>query len=115
MGSAGDAARAAVRTPQGDRWFIYSPLAGGDPKALAAVRFASQAAAQGGGVTYEAVIPWAWLPGIAPAAGTQFRFSLLVNENDGKGRRGWRSCVARLWGSGSGRVPCYACLPLSIP
>jgi len=78
-----------ARTPQGDRCFAYSPLAGGDPQALPAVRFASRPAAQGGGVTYEAVVPWALLPGIAPAVGTRFRFSLLVNENDGTGRRGW--------------------------
>jgi len=78
-----------ARTPQGDRWFVYSSLGQGDPKALPPIRFTSRPSGQGGGLTYEALIPWERLPGVTPAAGTRCRFSLLVNENDGTGRRGW--------------------------
>ncbi len=36
---------------------------------------------------YEVLIPWETLPGVRPMG--QVRLSLLVNDNDGKGRRGW--------------------------
>ncbi len=36
---------------------------------------------------YEVLIPWKALPGVRPMG--QVRLSLLVNDNDGKGRRGW--------------------------
>lgn len=78
-----------ARTPDGDRWFLDSALARGAPESLPPVRFASRPASAGGGLTYEVVIPWEHLPGIAPRPGTRFRFSLLVNDDDGKGRRGW--------------------------
>jgi hypothetical protein len=78
-----------ARTAQGDRCFVYSALAPGEPRALPPVRFVSRLAGKGGGIVYEALVPWQLLPGISPVAGTQFRFSLLVNDNDGKGRRGW--------------------------
>ncbi|MGG1518639.1 sugar-binding protein [Paenibacillus oryzisoli] len=40
---------------------------------------------------YEMAIPWtALLPaGMTPTAGTDLGFSLLINDNDGAGRRGW--------------------------
>lgn len=78
-----------ARTPQGDRCHVYSSLVGASTRALPPVACVTRRSEQGGGVIYEALIPWAHLPGIAPAAGTCFRFSLLVNENDGSGRRGW--------------------------
>jgi hypothetical protein len=46
--------------------------------------------------TYEAAIPWKVLAPIDPKH-EQFRFSLLVNDNDGSGRKGWIE-----WGGGIG-------------
>jgi len=46
--------------------------------------------------TYEAAIPWKVLAPIVPKH-EPFRFSLLVNDNDGSGRKGWIE-----WGGGIG-------------
>ncbi|WFB61580.1 DNRLRE domain-containing protein [Paenibacillus sp. BR1-192] len=47
--------------------------------------------------TYELALPWSELAGILPAAGESVSFSLLVNDHDGNGRRGWIE-----WASGIG-------------
>ena len=61
------------------------------PKGVAA------AARREGGVThYEVAIPWK-LIGATPRPGAVLRFALLVNDNDGKGRKGWLE-----WFSGIG-------------
>ncbi|SMF73229.1 Endo-1,4-beta-xylanase, GH35 family [Paenibacillus uliginis N3/975] len=46
---------------------------------------------------YKLALPWSELTPIQPQRGDVMSFSLLVNENDGKGRRGWME-----WGSGIG-------------
>ncbi|WP_068779786.1 sugar-binding protein [Paenibacillus sp. GM2] len=46
---------------------------------------------------YKLAIPWSELTPIQPKNGDVMSFSLLVNENDGKGRRGWIE-----WGGGIG-------------
>ncbi|MGG1638381.1 S-layer homology domain-containing protein [Paenibacillus sp. NRS-1760] len=46
---------------------------------------------------YKLALPWSELTPIQPQRGDVMSFSLLVNENDGKGRRGWLE-----WGSGIG-------------
>lgn len=38
---------------------------------------------------YELCVPWSALPALQPQVGAAFRFSLLVNDNDGAGRKGW--------------------------
>lgn len=38
---------------------------------------------------YELCVPWQALPGVKPEPDAAFRFSLLVNDNDGQGRKGW--------------------------
>jgi hypothetical protein len=45
--------------------------------------------------TYEVAIPWSALP-VDPEA-TGFAASLLINDNDGDGRKGWV-----MWGGGIG-------------
>lgn len=52
---------------------------------------------EGNRITYLFAIPWEKL-GIKPEVGKTFGFSLLVNDNDGKGRKGWME-----WGSGIGK------------
>ena len=75
-----------ARTPAGDRCFTtVAPGSAAAPP----LRYATRPAATGAGIVYELLIPWAQLPGLAPAVGSRFRFSLLVNDNDGAGRRGW--------------------------
>jgi hypothetical protein len=46
---------------------------------------------------YKLALPWSELTPIAPQRGDVMSFSLLVNENDGQGRRGWIE-----WASGIG-------------
>ena len=45
----------------------------------------------GGKTTYEIAIPWSeiFYEGYSPKANTDLGFSLLINDNDGFGRRGW--------------------------
>ena len=77
-----------ARTPAGDRCFPGGPLANEKTWKQRPPRLVTRPAT-GGGLTYEALIPWALVPGIRPEAGAPFAFSLLVNDNDGQGRRGW--------------------------
>lgn len=49
--------------------------------------------------TYQLRLPWSELYPIQPAAGQSLSFSLLVNDNDGSGRKGFIE-----WGSGIGGV-----------
>ncbi|NOU74493.1 hypothetical protein GC098_24365 [Paenibacillus sp. LMG 31458] len=46
---------------------------------------------------YKLALPWSELTPIQPQSGDVMSFSLLVNENDGNGRKGWVE-----WGSGIG-------------
>jgi hypothetical protein len=49
---------------------------------------------------YEAAIPFlVFGPGFKPKAGESIGFSLLVNDNDGQGRRGWME-----WSGGIGKI-----------
>ncbi|OUS67634.1 hypothetical protein B1748_36050 [Paenibacillus sp. MY03] len=52
--------------------------------------------------TYEMAIPWdALLPaGVTAAPGSNFGFAMLINDNDGSGRRGWMEYMG---GIGSGK------------
>lgn len=47
--------------------------------------------------TYKLALPWSELTPIRPGRGEVMSFSMLVNENDGNGRKGWIE-----WGSGIG-------------
>ncbi|MDD4537482.1 MAG: sugar-binding protein [Lentisphaeria bacterium] len=38
---------------------------------------------------YELCVPWQALPTLKAATGADLRFSMLVNDNDGQGRKGW--------------------------
>ncbi len=60
------------------------------PQVRAAMRRA------GNQTIYEIALPWQQLE-LKPRPGLTFAFSLLVNDNDGSGRRGWIE-----WGSGIG-------------
>jgi len=51
---------------------------------------------------YEAAIPWNELVMVQPQPGTLLGFSLLINDNDGYGRRGW---IEYMSGIGSGKNP----------
>ncbi len=46
---------------------------------------------------YKLALPWSELTPIRPGRGELMSFSMLVNENDGNGRKGWME-----WGSGIG-------------
>ena len=54
-----------------------------------------------GGMVYEVKIPWKSL-GMTPHEGGRIGFSLLVNDDDGKGRKGWMEWTS---GIGSGKSP----------
>ncbi|MNO01013.1 hypothetical protein D3C81_2210460 [compost metagenome] len=49
-------------------------------------------------------IPWSalLLAGMTPAPGSDFGFSLLMNDDDGSGRRGWMEYMS---GIGSSKDP----------
>jgi hypothetical protein len=70
------------------------------PEGSTTGRFAGadfQARREGQMTTYECHIPWSELSGIDPTK-PGFLFSILVNDNDGAGRKGWIA-----WGGGIGR------------
>ncbi|WP_168735711.1 sugar-binding protein [Cohnella fermenti] len=68
------------------RWTAATRTANLSGAAYAVARDDSQAT-----TVYELAIPWdALLPdGMTAAVGADFGFSLLINDNDGTGRRGW--------------------------
>lgn len=78
--------------PQVWRWMAPEEVATG---AVPGVRLATRR--DGSVTTYECAIPWSDLAGIDRTA-PGILFSILVNDADGKGRRGWIE-----WGSGIGR------------
>jgi hypothetical protein len=78
--------------PQLYRWLANGESAGGIPDAKVAVT-RDDAAHR---TTYEIAIPWSHLQPIQPAD-RLISLSLLVNDNDGNGRKGWIE-----WGSGIG-------------
>lgn len=79
-------------TPTGAQIFRRtSPLP--NPKASAATAAVQQTS---DGVLYTIRVPWQEL-GVTPAPGKLMGLSILVNDNDGSGRRGWIQ-----WGSGIG-------------
>jgi hypothetical protein len=71
----------------------YPPATNPD-SVVAGARFSVQR--DGTTVVYRCVIPWSQIPPIRPANGTML-FSILVNDNDGGGRKGWIE-----WGGGIG-------------
>jgi hypothetical protein len=77
-----------ARTSAGDHVYTYSSLADTTTQDANPVLFASRRG-ENGNLAYETLIPWALLPGIRPAEGGALRFSLVVNDSDGAGRRGW--------------------------
>ncbi len=60
------------------------------------INFKGKISIQGNKIIYLVAIPWKEL-GIKPESGKSLGFSFLVNDNDGKGRRGWME-----WGGGIG-------------
>ncbi|WP_239617140.1 alpha/beta hydrolase fold domain-containing protein [Cohnella mopanensis] len=44
---------------------------------------------KGNHTTYEIALPWSELGLSSPSIGTVAKFSLMLNDNDGEGRRGW--------------------------
>jgi hypothetical protein len=55
------------------------------------------------GVLYEAIIPFSCLKPLIPEVGKTFGFSIIINDNDGNGRKGWIE-----WGGGIGDTKCPA-------
>ena len=49
--------------------------------------------------SYEAAIPWSELVVQKPAPGSVIGFSLLINDNDGAGRRGWIEYMSGIGGT----------------
>ena len=81
------------------RWTAAAGVAG-----LGNAQFAVNRDDDSGTTTYEMAIPWnALLPaGITAAPGADFGFSMLINDNDGSGRRGWMEYMS---GIGSSKDP----------
>ena len=72
--------------------FVAHDDLGGATKATATAEIQQE----GTRTVYRIAVPWAGL-GIKPAAGRTIAVSMLVNDNDGNGRRGWME-----WGDGIG-------------
>ncbi|RJE88382.1 hypothetical protein D3P07_10265 [Paenibacillus sp. 1011MAR3C5] len=66
------------------RWLAPQPFKPGDIPAMKAGINRS-----GEQTIYEIALPWSELGVTAPSEGLQLKFSLLVNDNDGQGRKGW--------------------------
>lgn len=81
------------------RWSAAAGAAG-----LSDAQFAVKLDDSSGTTTYEMAIPWsALLPaGMTAAPGSDFGFSLLINDDDGSGRRGWMEYMG---GIGSSKDP----------
>jgi hypothetical protein len=73
----------------------WSPRNGVPEGVQAAVR------REGAVTAYEVALPWK-LVGVEPKAEAALRFALLVNDNDGQGRKGWLEWFA---GIGLGKDP----------
>ena len=77
-------------------------LVGGKPEVFVAhddlggAKATADIAQAGTLTTYRIAVPWAGL-GVKPVLGRTIAVSMLVNDNDGNGRRGWME-----WGDGIG-------------
>lgn len=77
-----------AHTAKGDEtWTWPTPGNAGDEPATH-IRFAFRKAGDDRYV-YEAAIPYTLLAPLRPKEGAQFGFTMLLNDNDGGGRRGW--------------------------
>ncbi len=78
------------------RWTAANGLATGRLDAAEA-----QAVRTADGITYELSIPWTELTadGKAPTVGSSLGFSMLVNDSDGSGRRGWMEFMSGIGSS----------------
>jgi hypothetical protein len=81
------------------RWTAAAGTAG-----LSEAQFAVKRDDGSGTTSYEMAIPWsALLPaGMTAAPGADFGFSMLINDDDGSGRRGWMEYMS---GIGSSKDP----------
>ena len=77
----------------GQQTWVWHALAGAP---TGPVRFPAAVVRREGETVYEVALPWSLLPGIEPASGTWFGFSLLVNERDtaDRGWYGWHGGVS---------------------
>ncbi len=92
-----------ARTNRGDETWSWPTAPGEKDEGAGDIRFAFQKRNDGTFV-YEAAIPWTRLEPIHPRNGAQFGFTILLNDNDGGGRRGWMEWTP---GIGTGFAPAY--------
>lgn len=71
-------------SPSTFRWLAPQPFKPGDIPGMKAGISRS-----GEQTVYELALPWSELGVKEPSEGMQLKFSLLVNDNDGQGRKGW--------------------------
>lgn len=84
-------------TPNGAQVYRWN-AAGGNPTGAVSNAEAEVTRLEEQGLTiYKLALPWSELAPVKPYVGEMMSFSLLVNDNDGNGRRGWKE-----WGSGIG-------------
>ena len=80
---------AAAVTPKGPQaWCFLSGSAGAPTGEVNDIKFTGLRTANGaGGMTYEMAIPWSRLAPFRPGVGADLGICLVVNEDDGKGRK----------------------------
>lgn len=81
--------------PQIYRWLAPAGLPDGDATGRGSLKIERDEA--GAQTVYELALPWSEIPTISRESGAGITFSLLVNDNDGSGRKGFIE-----WGSGIG-------------
>jgi Carbohydrate family 9 binding domain-like/Beta-galactosidase len=72
----------------GDGWIYHKPTASKITLGQMGAQFPALVSREGTYTTYRLKVPWASL-GLASAPAAGFRFSFIVNDNDGKGRKQW--------------------------
>lgn len=82
-------AMAASHTPVGDQLFRSASDYEGERGLIENAEIAVRQ--DGQKIIYEMAIPWSeiFYEGYVPPLGTSVDFSILMNDNDGDGRRGW--------------------------
>ncbi|MCU6707832.1 hypothetical protein M6D81_03830 [Paenibacillus sp. J5C_2022] len=89
-------------TPEGAQVYRWSAAGGNQPGAVSNAQAAVTRTDEDEYTVYELALPWSELEPVKPHVGEAMSFSLLVNENDGNGRRGWIEWAS---GIGSGKRP----------
>jgi hypothetical protein len=84
-------------TPDGAQVYRWSNLEGKIAEAVQRAKAEVIRDEEQKRTTYRLALPWSELTPIKPDRGEVISFSLLVNDNDGNGRRGWVE-----WASGIG-------------